>query len=182
MRLRLVGLFVVMFVLASGAVQAIPITYLLSFSSGANTLMGTITTNGMTGIIQPGDITAWAFTASGNPMFTISGPPITACGGTGCFSATLSTLSLPDDFAVNFDSQGELIAFAGGSIPYSDFPATVTWTDLGTGVGAGTAIDGSQVGTAAVPEPSTLVLLGSALAAFAGVARKRARQRQSTAV
>ena len=175
--MKRIGLAVLVVLLTGSAAQALPITYILSVGAGTNAVNGTITTDGTLGDLPAADITTWAFHAIGAPMFDISGTAVSVlCSpSSACFTATTTGLFAKVGSLAVFNAPNPFVAIGDGDSDTSVAVAADTITHSGF-------FGGAQVGTAAVPEPSTLVLLGSALAAWCGGARKRARQRQSTAV
>jgi hypothetical protein len=88
----------VMLVLACDAAQATPITYDLSFGSGApDKLTGSITTDGTIGAINEANITAWSFMSVGAVAFQLSSADVgtfSLCGFgvSACFTATAGAL------------------------------------------------------------------------------------------
>jgi len=192
MRQRIVGMCAVVIALACGEVEAMPITYELSFDGGGgNTISGTITlAEGVTGPVSPSDFTAWSFTAVGVPAFTISSAsPFSdvECGVGGCFTATPTSLFFTfgvTDASFRFvdndlqwslqtdDSGGEVLSVKfGWPAKENKVQSFVPGTTL-----IGSAVPGS------VPEPGVIALLGVALAAGFGVAHQRIRGQHSPPV
>jgi hypothetical protein len=187
--------------LLGGEVQAGTNTYSLSFNDGlGNALVGSVTTDGVLGPVAVTDITAWSFTASGSPSFSIPGffpaQPID-CSDSGCgLFADATYLKFNFSGSVTFcasDLEGCSGSFRARVTFAPDLPTAQIEAFLGADcAGENFCVEqaffapgpGNIIGTSitSVPEPGTLTLVAASLAAVFGVARKRARGHQFTGV
>ncbi len=166
------------------------IIYNVYVTDGTETVTGTITTDGNTGALAVGDITAWDLMAAGlAATFTISsadsGAKAFFCDSTGCgLSASLADLSpatgigyfeeiLPGTPPTPWD------AILFGETNWSATECASTAEECHVGPDNDYTEAGGLIGT--VPEPSSLAVLGLGLAGL-GFARIRFRGRQATAV
>jgi hypothetical protein len=76
-----------------------------------------------------------------------------------------------------FGGKEQMVAFVNGKwFPYDWYTVKGTFTEnLGTGAGTLTLNSEKFIGTTAVPEPGTLLTLGTGLCAMAGVVRRKLR-------
>jgi len=184
MKFYLTSIATFLFVLSAATVRAAPINYDLLYTSGANTLSGTIQTDGTIGNIFAGNILSWTFTRTGGiAPFSISSTDIGAgdqcLGATGCYSATATTLTFNfdsvianDPFVTHQAAAGSLSIETsaqtglGQEIRASDgdpsFPVTTLFT--------GSTASGFAHATA-VPVPAAFWLFSSGLIGLIGVAR-----------
>src|SRR5438046_8443851 len=97
MRANIVGLLAVALVCVCGVARS-NIVYDVNISNGTETISGTITTDGNTGPLVPGDIIAWNLMAVGPDQV----PPGGVSCGLGCgISATLSDLEFTSTSLLN---------------------------------------------------------------------------------
>ncbi len=107
----------------AGEAKAADITYDVNLTIGAGGVVGTITTDGNTGVIGASDILAWNLTGTGNGGLTyslVNGPSGIDCGNnTAIFDPTLGTPDLTatvDDIYFNFS------ATDGGYLGFQTLP------------------------------------------------------------
>ena len=157
----------------------------------------TVNDNG-DGLVAPGEIDSWVFTSNVGGGFSIAGAsaPLGSCEN-GCFVISgsqlligLANVEVPstgfsfisgaahvrfDEFFDTFNEHNVNLALAawyvGSGLDPSDFAS------LGAGLDV---VIASSSPNAQIPESSTLALLGIALAAFFGFARRRPGLQQST--
>lgn len=171
--------------LLSAVASADPITYSISRTVGAGTVVGTVVTNGALGVLTAADITGYELTLSAP---TISGGSVLVSGASSvvfgnAFTATASGLSF------DFSEAGAVVAFAtvqgawcmagagatcfGEPTPAETLLAGMPYSIAATEARSGPATVGLLAGssTTPVPEPTTLALAGLALLAL-GVRRR----------
>jgi hypothetical protein len=110
MRKYIVGLLAVAFLGISGVANALPIVYRVDISDATESVAGTITTNGMSGPLGAGDITAWSLSATGPfpaRVASTSGPPgyLVCFPDPGCVSAD------PAGLRLDFSGTGSYLSF-----------------------------------------------------------------------
>jgi PEP-CTERM motif len=174
-----------------------PITYDLSFGSGApDGLTGSITTDGTIGNIFSNNITGWSFASVGTVAFSFSSTDdemFLCTGSNGCFSSTASSLSFDFSSTQDGDPRAEFSAEIPGNFRLVAFinsccveaePLILVVGEPSTRPVAYAPGASEVIGTAraTVPEPSSIALLGIALAAGVAVAGKRSRARQISPV
>jgi hypothetical protein len=149
------------------------IVYAVDIISGTEILTGTITTDGVTGLLQPSDFLAWTFSATG-PIVSLgsssgTSPPLTVtCGATGC--GILATVTELEETNVN----GTSLTLPFSPTSFIEFSPSEYDIFFGGGVHP-VPITSAVIGTItpAIPEPASVSLLGIALACLA-VAWRRA--------
>jgi hypothetical protein len=178
MRKNIVGLLAVALLWGCGIAAATPIVYNVNLSDGIETVTGTITTDGHTGALLAGDITAWTFSASGPLNFLVSSTLFGAlvdCGPSCGLSATASSLTYDFSSATAHSLLATVIADDVTGIIFGPGVVSVCFhcpmlpnhfmpfQGLQT-IGRAIHVD--------VPEPATITLLGLALAGL-GFSRRR---------
>jgi hypothetical protein len=177
MTTRVLASATVMLLSVVSIVDAAPITYDVSRTIGAGSVVGSITTDGTVGVLGTANILGWNLTLTdANSSFVLNGPVNSAVliGGS-AFSATVS------DLLFNFNLGSGFVLFQnpsigsgqnfwcidnGGCINLFVPGEYVVAGSLPDGVGQlqqGSQVIASVAGT--VPEPVTVLLLGAGLAA-----------------
>jgi len=156
------------------------VIYNVNITDGVETVAGTITTNGASGLLTAADFVSWSLTASGPISFVDSGPPqpvfcepptfacgISAIGNQLVYNGANPAATFLYDGAVDeiaFASFDVFVAVDGGGGPYHIIFVTAPYV-----VG--------QAGQASAPEAPTPTLLGIGMVCLI-LAGKRARGRQ----
>lgn len=142
-------------------------------ATGAETVTGTITTDGTIGSLGASDFIAWSFTASGPvPFGPRSGATLVSCGAAGCGIITTATTLVVTGASgtdVSFPTPPGGILFGPGSFVVTPADPSFVFHTLTTSYTIATS-------ARTVPEPSTVLLLAIAVACL-GFAYKRTRKR-----
>ena len=158
--------------------------YNVNRAIGAGSVVGTITTDGSTGVLGSSNITNWSLTLTDNSgSFFLNGTGNSAVSVSGsAFSATATDLSF------NFNAGSGYVLFQNPSIGSGNnfwcidnggcinsfVPGETVRTSSANGQ-VGTLRSGSQIitSTSPVPIPAAAWLFGSALLGFVGLSRRR---------
>jgi hypothetical protein len=175
------GLFVV-----PVAASAAPITYNVNRIIGTGSVVGTILTDGTVGVLSEANILDWILTLSSPNLAASSPDVITRSAGQtillGGLTATPSALIFNftadsgSAFALQGLGTGSAWCVSAGPIPCVGEPTpsetivfgdSENWAELRHPTGP------EVIATAAVPEPTTLLLFGTGLCAVAAGRRRR---------
>ena len=175
MRGNIVGLLAAALMAVCGVASA-NIIYNVNLSGGGETVTGTITTDGASGLLTPADFISWSLSASGLLTFSDVGPPPAAmCGFPGC------GIEVVGDTMEVIGGVGTFLTLLGTSFVDITFFSNNVLVTQGESVAFIPEAPPFTIGRASVPEPPTAILLGLGLAGL-GLARTRARRRPSAAV
>jgi hypothetical protein len=176
------GLALGTMVLGAGVCSADPITYRVDQTIGLGNVMGTIETNGATGVLSVGDIIGWNLELNGvGASYNLTSP------SSSVFVVGSDLTATPADLYFNFSGSD------GGYLLFQQVPFSGSQYYCDQAFGGGPCIQGASVvpqfytdpsaqivpetgnqiiGTAVVAEPATLSLLGFSLLGI-GLARRR---------
>jgi hypothetical protein len=168
MNLKSIGLALV-FAIAVISNASASIVYDFSEASGIFNVSGTLTTDGVIGVVTASDIESFSLTVSGNPLVLTKSNTSFSLSGSGL---TASSTQLLYDFSASF---GNFTIVGAGPDGFDNFSGTKIVLN---GISRLTAVSGSVVlGTvSAIPEPSTWAMM---ILGFAGVGFMAYRRRNS---
>jgi hypothetical protein len=161
------------------------IVYLVNEPIGVGSVVGTITTDGHTGVLSAGDFLAWNLTLNGvGASFTITNSDPTAAIELVGSEVVATPTKITFDFSGSDDGHllfqdglfsGMHYWCSGASASTTCFPGkTVTPRMIGDGTSINVPAAGVQT-IAFVPEPSTWILMGIGFGALALAAARKAR-------
>jgi MYXO-CTERM domain-containing protein len=177
--------------LAPSVLKADDITYNIDLTVGSGSIIGTITTNGDTGVLTAADLVGWSLAVNdGTPLLTLQGPTTGNNSDAVIVGSDLSATStqLLFDFS---GSEGSFLIGANSGSSYfcatsyescsgGDVPPDITLNDLLTGTytyesESGDVALGTAVPTVAAAEPPSwsLLLAGLGLLGMIEVMRRR---------
>jgi|SRR5258708_5813118 hypothetical protein len=183
MRGNIVGLLAAALMAVCGVASA-NIIYNVDISGGGETVTGTITTDGASGLLTAADFVSWSLAVTGSVTFNDSGPPFAAfCDVSGCgVSAGVGALT----YVGGVGLQSLFLEAPSSPVPVSisfrDEEVVLTNSiDEGATIPEGTSYLVGTGGRGSVPEPPTAILLAIGLVGLGSV-YMRARGRQRAAV
>jgi hypothetical protein len=186
LRHRLI-LTVAMMLLAAVVCYASPITYSVNRTVGTGTVTGFIETDGTLNVLNPGNIVDWSLALVVGPdNYTLTGP--LSGNNSSVYGQGVDTTATPTQLLFNFSGtdNGYLlfqygvgihdgfhyycVANFGGICLLGETDAPAYYTAGQTTTPSGDVVIGTA-GT--VPEPGTLLLLGSGIVGLAGIVRRK---------
>lgn len=178
--------------LGACAANAAPITYQVNRTIGVGSVIGTITTDGTTGVLATADITNWDLVLNGanSATFNLTGANSKVVISGSDVTATATDL-LFDFGAINDGYLLFQVTLASGTQYYCDAATSQSfWCNPGETVVPGSVFDNPQtyqyvqragnqvIGTVPgggnpMPEPATLAMVGLGLVAAGSMGRRR---------
>jgi hypothetical protein len=159
------------------------IVYLVNEAIGAGSVVGTITTDGNTGVLSASDFLAWNLTLNGtSASFTITSSDPTAIIELVGSEVFATPTEITFDFSGS-DDDGHLLFqdgfhsgmhywCSGATSSTTCFPGKTVAPIM---IGDGTSINVPASGVQTMPEPSTWILMGLGFGALALAAARKAR-------